>query len=204
MTSQDSQDGTGVRPAGPEGTDAKEDGRRARGERRRAAIIDATLRVIERDGPAGVTHRAVAAEAGIPASSAVYYFATIDELLVATLTEAADAYVRRVREATETGDGNLDTLAEAIIGGGSPEQRGRCLAEYELTLLAVRRPSLRAQARRWMDLVAEVARRHTDDPVAVRTAGAAADGLCLEALLDDRDVEPGEARAVLAHALGLE
>ncbi|WP_017541425.1 TetR/AcrR family transcriptional regulator [Nocardiopsis halophila] len=181
----------------------KEDGRRARGERRRAAIIDAALRVVERDGVAGVTHRAVAAEAGIPASSAVYYFATIDDLLVAALTEAADAYVRRVREATEDG-ASLDTLAEAIIGGGSPEQRGRCLAEYELTLLAVRRPSLRAQARRWMDLVAEVAGRHTDDPVAVRTAVAAADGLCLEALLDDRDVEPGEARAVLAHALRLD
>ena len=44
------------------GTAERVDGRRARGERRREEIIAATLRVVERDGVAGVTHRAVARE----------------------------------------------------------------------------------------------------------------------------------------------
>lgn len=188
----------------PEEAAEKEDGRRARGERRRAAIIAATLRVVERDGVAGVTHRAVASEAGIPASSAVYYFATIDDLLVAALTEAADAYVRHAREAVEGGKDPLEAVSESIVHAGTGVGRKRVLAEYELTLLAVRRPSLRPIARRWMDMVTEIARGYSDDPVAVRTAVAAADGLCVEALLDDREVDPEEVGAVLRHALRLD
>jgi DNA-binding transcriptional regulator YbjK len=65
------------------------DGRRARGEKRRAEIIEATLRVIERDGVAGVTHRTVAAEAGVPTTSTTYHFTSLDDLLTATLITCA-------------------------------------------------------------------------------------------------------------------
>ena len=37
-----------------------------KGEARKAALLDAVLRVLERDGPGAVTHRSVAAEAGLP------------------------------------------------------------------------------------------------------------------------------------------
>lgn len=65
------------------------DGRKARGERRRREIIDATLRVVERDGVAGVTHRTVAREAGVPTASTTYHFASLDDLLLATLITCA-------------------------------------------------------------------------------------------------------------------
>ncbi|MFD0776205.1 TetR/AcrR family transcriptional regulator, partial [Streptomonospora algeriensis] len=68
-----------------------------RGERRRAELIAATLRVVEADGVAGVTHRAVAREADVPASSAVYHFATLDDLLVAALTSVTGTYVEQLR-----------------------------------------------------------------------------------------------------------
>ncbi|MBB6172588.1 DNA-binding transcriptional regulator YbjK [Nocardiopsis mwathae] len=179
------------------------DGRRVRGQRRRSEIIAATLRVVERDGVAGVTHRAVAREAGVPASSALYYFATLDDLLVAALTEAADGYVHRMRELVGAGQDALDGLAAMVTESAEPAGRIRSLAEYELTLLAVRRPALRPVARKWIDLVAEVAAGYTDDPVAIRAAVAVADGLCIEALLEDRALEPGEVRAVLRHVLRL-
>ncbi len=55
--------------------------RRPDGRRRRQAIIDATLRLIARDGVRAVRHRAVAAEAGVPVSATTYYFSDIGELL---------------------------------------------------------------------------------------------------------------------------
>jgi hypothetical protein len=47
------------------------DGRRRRGNQRRRALLDATLRVIGRDGLAAVTQRTVAAEAGLEISQIV-------------------------------------------------------------------------------------------------------------------------------------
>ena len=88
------------------------DGRRVRGERRRSAIIAATLAVVERDGVAGVSHRAVAREAGVPASSALYYFATLDDLLVAALTAAAEEYARQFDALCRRGN---DPLAVANV-----------------------------------------------------------------------------------------
>src|SRR5690606_3613489 len=72
-----------------DGMTMRRDGRKGRGEKRRQEIIEATLRVIERDGVAGVTHRSVAREAGIPTASTTYHFATLDDLLIATLIACA-------------------------------------------------------------------------------------------------------------------
>ena len=43
---------------------------------RREAIVEATLRLIDRRGADAVTHRAVAAEAGVPLASTTYHFAS--------------------------------------------------------------------------------------------------------------------------------
>ena len=64
------------------------DGRKARGEKRREEIIAAALRVIEREGVAGVTHRTVATEAGVPTTSTTYHFTSLDDL-GAAIAEAA-------------------------------------------------------------------------------------------------------------------
>ena len=61
------------------------DGRQARGERARAALIAATFQVIEREGIGRVTHRNVTRVAGLPATSAAYHFDTINDLLEAAL-----------------------------------------------------------------------------------------------------------------------
>lgn len=50
-------------------------------EQRRLTILDATLRIIVRDGLRGVRHRAVAAEAGVPLSATTYYFKDIQDLI---------------------------------------------------------------------------------------------------------------------------
>ncbi|MBF6183013.1 TetR family transcriptional regulator [Nocardia otitidiscaviarum] len=176
------------------------DGRKIRGERRRAQIIEATLTVVNRDGAAGVTHRTVAKEAGITTSLTLYYFATLDDLLVAALTSVTDAYTHRIRELVTTANDPLDGLAHIIAESAGPG-RERALAERELSTLAARRPALRSVARRWREGVAELARTRTDDPTVIESFVALTDGLCTSILLDDHDADPDHIHTLLTRAL---
>ncbi|CAM2988811.1 TetR family transcriptional regulator [Saccharomonospora xinjiangensis] len=181
----------------PPGTD----GRRARGERRKAEIIDATLRVVERDGADGVTHRSVAREADVPPGLLTYYFASLEELLVAALSAVADEYVAQLEEIAASAD-PLTGFAELIASTGTT---GRCraVAERELSTLAARRPALRPKARYWREAVNGIGLRYTSDPMHVEALVAAADGLCAAILLEYADPDPEHIRAVLARALGV-
>lgn len=176
------------------------DGRKLRGQRRRAQIIDATLTIVRRDGATGVTHRTVAKEAGITTSLTLYYFATLDDLLVAALTSVADAYTHRIRQLIDSADDKLHGLAQLIAESAGPG-RERALAERELSTLAARRPALRPVARRWRENVVELARTQTDDPDAIEALVALSDGLCAAILLDDREADPDHIRTLLSNAL---
>lgn len=176
------------------------DGRRARGLRRRAEIIEATLRVVQRDGAGGVTHRTVAREADVPTSLTAYYFATLDDLLVAALSTVADEYTHQLHEIIESDGDDLDGLA-ALVASAGGDGRKRALAERELSTLAARRPALRPVARRWRDAVARIGERHTSDPRAVDALVAVTDGLCADILLTDARPDARRIRAVLARSL---
>lgn len=143
------------------------DGRKARGEKRRQEIIEATLRVIERDGVAGVTHRTVAKEAGVPTTSTTYHFSSLDDLLIATLISCARDMATEVYwmidRARSRGSRGADEVANLLAEAIGP-RRGRTMAEYELYLLAARRPELRPAARRWLDVLTSMVRH--DDEVA--------------------------------------
>ncbi len=178
------------------------DGRRARGRRRRAEIIEATLAVVQRDGTAGVTHRTVAREAGIPTSLSTYYFATLDDLLVAALTSVADVYTARIRRIADGPGDRLRGLAELIVESAGPG-RARALAERELSTLAARRPALRPVARRWREDVAALGASLTDDPRAIDALVAASDGLCTAILIDNAPADVDHVHRGLAQALGV-
>ena len=162
------------------------DGRKARGEKKRRAIVEATLRVIEREGVAGVTHRSVAREAGVPTTSPTYYFATLDDLLIATLVWSAEELCDDMLKIVASG-GTAREIAQSLARAVT-ENRCRTLAEYELYLLAGRRPELKPAARRWLDLAVEVVQ--PADPVAFRAFLAAIDGLLMQGLI--ADVAPNE------------
>lgn len=177
------------------------DGRRARGDRRRAEIIEATLAVVTRDGAAGVTHRTVAKQAGITTSLSTYYFATLDDLLVAALSSVVDTYTARIHAITvEPGD-KLRRLAELIGETGGPG-RQRALAERELSTLAARRPALTPIARQWREGIAALAATLTDDPEATAAFVAASDGICTAILIDNAPADTDYVYRVLARTLG--
>src|SRR5690625_736694 len=107
--------------------------------------------MVERDGPESVSHRKIAREAGVPPASIAYYFDSIDDLLVAALTESVDALIVEVGKLREViardGASWARALAE-LLSAMLTEHRARTVAEYELYLLAARRPALRPAARK--------------------------------------------------------
>jgi DNA-binding transcriptional regulator YbjK len=167
---------------------AARDHERPRGQGRRVALLEATLRVIARDGAAAASHRAVAAEAGTPLGSTTYHFATRDEMLVEALRHAArqdvGAIRERLRQLTAADAGHVDwtrELVDHLAGRLGPEGRTLLLARFQLQLEAVHRPELRAVYRDWTTAGLEFA------TTVLRAAGSpdpAADALVLVAALD--------------------
>jgi TetR/AcrR family transcriptional regulator, regulator of biofilm formation and stress response len=119
---------------------------------RREAILDAALAVIAERGTEEVTHRSVAAEAGVALGSTTYYFASRDELV----REAFRRYVTRVLELlsaifAESRPSDAAGLVDFLVEVARREVSGRwtVIVEYELVLRAARDPELAAEFRRY-------------------------------------------------------
>src|SRR5437764_249747 len=65
---------------------------------RRARIAKAAIEVVAQKGIDGLTHRAVAAAAGVPLGSTTYHFATLDDLLEVALHEAPERNAHELNE----------------------------------------------------------------------------------------------------------
>ncbi|BCM66085.1 MULTISPECIES: TetR/AcrR family transcriptional regulator [Streptomyces] len=169
---------------------------------RRQRIIDAAIRVVGRDGIAGLSHRTVAAEADVPLGSTTYHFATLEELLVAALRQSNEGFGRVLAELLPEGGGRSDLAADLARALGQWLAGGRTGVEleYELYLAALRRPALRPVAAEWTDAAAALLARRTD-PVTARALLALMDGICLQVLLTGGSYDEEHARAVLARLI---
>jgi len=111
--------------------------------------------VIGGRGVDAVTHRAVAAEAGVPASATTYYFESREQLLEQSLLLAAREETERLeRLELELAPQSLsvDQWAEAVAGqiaADLAEEPARHVALFELGLEATRTASLREELGRW-------------------------------------------------------
>ncbi|MEU7028198.1 TetR/AcrR family transcriptional regulator [Streptomyces sp. SBR177] len=115
---------------------------------RRAALVDAAIEVLAREGARGLTFRSVDTEAAVPPGTASNYFANRDDLL----TQAGARVYERLRPDDETiarqrvASPDLATYTELmreLVGRVSSFRTGY-LALLELRLEATRRPELRA------------------------------------------------------------
>ncbi|MFD9358760.1 TetR/AcrR family transcriptional regulator [Streptomyces sp. NPDC060031] len=165
---------------------------------RRQRIIDAAIRVVGAKGIAGLSHRSVAAEADVPLGSTTYHFKTLDDLLVAALRQANEAFAPAlaVREG-----GDLAAALARLLGELLSADRGRVELEYELYLAALRRPALRPVAAEWGEAVAAALAPRTD-PVTARALVAVMDGISLQVLLTDAEYDESYAREILRRVLG--
>ncbi|WP_223773763.1 TetR/AcrR family transcriptional regulator [Streptomyces sp. 135] len=119
-----------------------------RNDERRAALVDAAIEVLAREGARGLTFRAVDAEAGVPTGTASNYFGNRDDLLtqagarVYERLQPSEEEVERQRTA-EPDKETYKTLMCEVVGRVSGFRTGY-LALLELRLEATRRPDLRA------------------------------------------------------------
>ncbi|MDA0184780.1 TetR family transcriptional regulator [Solirubrobacter phytolaccae] len=169
------------------------DGRKARGEARRRQLVEATLAVIERDGLAGLTHRAVAEQAGVPLASASYHFASLDALAMTAFDHVTD----ELAVAFGTEDEPTLALLAAVLADEVEQRPGLWLAGYELYLLAIRNPELRAGAWRWMEVIADTFAPDLTGPQR-QAFQATVEGICLHTLLREEPYSASEIETLLA------
>ncbi|MGV9880348.1 TetR/AcrR family transcriptional regulator [Streptomyces sp. NPDC003006] len=119
-----------------------------RNDGRRAALVDAAIEVLAREGARGLTFRAVDTEAGVPTGTASNYFSNRDDLLtqagarVYERLQPSPEEIERQRTAERDKEAYAGLMRE-VVGRVSAFRTGY-LALLELRLEATRRPDLRA------------------------------------------------------------
>ncbi len=124
-------------------------------ERVREAIVEATVRVVARDGVAAVTHRRVAEEAGVSLSSTTWHFAAKSDILLAALRWTAEREVGRITaiagrlggrefDASAWAEELADWLMEQVTG-----ERDVAVALYRLQIELLGRPEAQAVHDEW-------------------------------------------------------
>ena len=149
----------------------------------------ATGELIAEVGVGRVTHRAVAARAGVPLGATTYYFPTLGDLVTAGLEHMTGTLVAGLDEwARRLGDGSdlprvLAGLVEEYLA--HPRQ---VLREYELYLAAARAPELRPLARAWLDGVRDLLAPLVG-PATARSVAALLDGVVVQCLVTGEPVD---------------
>ncbi|MFE5759077.1 TetR/AcrR family transcriptional regulator [Streptomyces massasporeus] len=152
---------------------------------RRERILAATLDHIADEGVAGVSHRRIAARAGVPLGSMTYHFSGIDELLKEAFTRFAD-HIVAVFEQHLGRAGTPERAREAVtdlVHALSEGPRRDLVLAHELYTLAARRPEYRELTQAWMRRSRLLLEQHFD-PVTARQLDALIEGLTLHGSLD--------------------
>jgi DNA-binding transcriptional regulator YbjK len=182
--------------------------RASRADHRRAQIVDGALDVIAEVGPDGLTHRRVAAAAGVPLAATTYWFdskeAIVEAAFVRSVQQSIDAIeTTRAQVIDWTAQSAPNELA-AIIEAECDAERTRTIVGYALWVEAQRRPALRPHAQRWtdayIDLYRDVLRAigaTTDVEPRARLLAAAVDGLVSQQLVSPAPLDRAALAAVL-------
>jgi DNA-binding transcriptional regulator YbjK len=117
-----------------------------RSRQRREELLTAAIALFSEGGSRAVTHRAVAARAGLPSATTTYYFESIEELIREALGAHVAQWVRDL-DALATGgsQGPLDfdrtsDFISAVFTSRGPETAA---IELSIFLAAAREPALR-------------------------------------------------------------
>jgi DNA-binding transcriptional regulator YbjK len=154
---------------------------------RRNRLIDVTLDLIAEVGVAGISHRKIAARAGVPLGSMTYHFDGMGELLFEAFARFAETIIKRFEErlgaATtidEARNAVISLIHEDLTG---PQSARDAVLTFELYTLAAREPRFRAITREWMRRSRVELERHFDSDTA-HQLDALIEGLAIHRSLD--------------------
>src|SRR5690349_765443 len=157
-------------------------------QRVRDAIVAATVRIVAREGVSAVTHRRVAAEAGVSLSSTTWHYATKGDILEAALVWSAEHEVARIAAiADHLGTFDLtawaDELTAWLLEQLGPE-REATIALYRLQAELLGSEGALAVHRQWGQGLRALGDQVVGEAAAVdvRLVIAAMDGLRIRAL----------------------
>ncbi|MGH4031206.1 TetR/AcrR family transcriptional regulator [Actinomycetota bacterium Odt1-20B] len=178
--------------------------RRYAPEQRVEEVTAAAERIIAARGIEGLTHRAVAEEAGVPLGATTYHFASKDDLIQAALRRSVDRYGAYLDDWVAqrphlTPEQLTVLLADSLIGGYAAS-RGQQITEAELYVAAMRRPELRPLADQYIELGVNALCRYVD-PLTARAAVMAANGLSLRAVAASEPPSRAEVEGILRRIL---
>ena len=174
--------------------------RTSRGRRRRDEPAEAAAAIVLEQGPAALSHRAVAARARASLSATTYYFADLDELLAAGGELLARRWAEHARAVVEAAGapapGAAAPLVDAVVAAVLPDGDDEVLrAHYAHLVGAGRLPALaRAYAEGRSGLDDALAALGVEPALAV----AVVDGAAVSALSEGRDVRDHARRVVRA------
>ncbi|MGW1682388.1 TetR/AcrR family transcriptional regulator [Saccharopolyspora sp. NPDC002376] len=163
----------------------------ARPERIARAAID----VVAERGVDKLTHRAVAAAAGVPLGSTTYYFATLDDLLVSALRQAAADDVAQMRQWSEglAGNGDLTVALTDLVLHYLGPARLQTAVQHQLYIAALHKPALHHASQEWDSALAELFAAHTDEAtgraLSVVFCGLLLQGIVRETVLCRDEIE---------------
>ncbi len=152
----------------------------------REALLEAVLRAVAKHGFAGLTYRAVAAEAGVTHGLVGYHFGSLDAMIQEALALAADEAIRDARLAVSAGE--LGAFARTLSQLVSEHAQGQTY-QYEMTLESLRRPELAPRVRALYENYYRVVEQSlaalgiAPDGGLTRLVFAALDGLVLQQLI---------------------
>lgn len=118
-------------------------------DERREELVDATLEILATEGLAAATTRRITDQADMALGAFHYAFRSKDELLRAVIERMANQIDGALRAAVAADGNNLASALEAIVQAywdyveGTPHVQ---LAQFELTIHALREPELRPLA----------------------------------------------------------
>ncbi|MEU4233234.1 TetR family transcriptional regulator [Nonomuraea sp. NPDC026600] len=174
--------------------------RRAPDNAKRDLILDAAARVLAQQGVRAFTHRAVAAEAGVPLGLTTYYFKDREELLASA--------IRKARAATEAEV--AVTIRELIDQWGPAEGLARyiedettrrldtLIMDYRLYMSALYQPDLQSEIATWHPgpLLANYV-----DEVAASYLGYLVEGYLIHAVVNSRSFSAAEVQPAFERVL---
>lgn len=147
-------------------------------------LVDAALEVMLEAGIHKLTHRAVAAKAGVPLGSTTYYFKDIDSLLSAAIERLigdARGHFDRLSDIVSS-QGDLPLHLSKMLFDRLTRERDIAALAYQLYGLAMCRPEFRDLSRTWMQVTTDTLGRHVDESTA-QVLMAMIDGLMLQGLV---------------------
>ncbi|RCG14398.1 TetR family transcriptional regulator [Streptomyces diacarni] len=157
---------------------------------RRERIISAALDLIAEEGVAGVSHRKVAARAGVPLGSMTYHFHNRDELLREAFTSFSGTIIALFEEhlATATTPDEARKAVADLVHRLSDGNERELVLTHELYTLAAREPAYRELTRAWMHSSRQALQRYFD-PSTARQLDALIEGLSLHRALETQPHE---------------